>query len=152
ESPAPEEYRLRFPGHADLIGAVFAEATQPDAMLLPAAAQDAPGPTTRDGAAPPEQFGRYQVLRRLGGGGMGAVYLAHDRMLDHRVALKVPRFTAADGPGVCARFLREARAAAMIHHPNLCPIHDVGRIEGIHYLTMAYIEGQSLSEILHAGR
>jgi formylglycine-generating enzyme required for sulfatase activity/serine/threonine protein kinase len=94
----------------------------------------------------PEQFGRYRILRKLGEGGMGAVYLAEDIELGRRVALKVPHFTAADGSDVIERFKREARAAAALRHPNLCPVHDVGHIHGIHFLTMPFIEGKSLAE------
>jgi hypothetical protein len=100
----------------------------------------------------PETFGRYRILKKLGQGGMGAVYLAHDMQLDRQVALKVPRFSAEEGPQAIERFLREARAAATIQHPNLCPVHDVGQIEGIHYMTMAYIEGHLLSEYIRPGK
>jgi serine/threonine protein kinase len=96
----------------------------------------------------PEQFGQYRIIRRLGRGGMGTVYLAHDTRLDRSVALKVPHFTPADGPQILERCVREARAAAKIQHPNICPVHDIGQIRGIHYLTMAYIEGRSLAELL----
>src|SRR5262249_21529477 len=57
-----------------------------------------------------------------------------------------------DGPLVFERFLREAQAAATLLHPNLCPIHDVGQVDGIHYLTMAYLEGRPLSEHLRPGQ
>jgi serine/threonine protein kinase len=93
----------------------------------------------------PDQFGRYQILKQLGQGGMGAVYLAQDTQLDRPVALKVPFFSPEDGPEALERFYREAKAAAILSHPNLCPVHDVGQINGIHYLTMAYIEGKPLS-------
>jgi serine/threonine protein kinase/WD40 repeat protein len=112
-----------------------------------------PGPPPPAHSAPgslPEQFGRYRILKLLGKGGMGAVYLAHDTQLDRPVALKVPRFHD-DGPEVLERFHREARAAALLHHPNICPVYDVGEIGGVHYLTMAYIEGQSLADRLKAG-
>src|SRR3954465_2273239 len=85
----------------------------------------------------PETFGRYRILRKLGEGGMGAVYLAHDTELDRQVALKVPRF-GDDDPDGRERFQREARAAATLSHPNLCPVHDVGRVGGVLYLTMAF--------------
>ena len=94
----------------------------------------------------PEQFGRYFILRCLGQGGMGAVYLAHDSELDRPVALKVPSLEPGDGPR--ERFLREARAAVALRHPNLCPVYDVNQIDGIPYLTMAYIEGPSLARQL----
>jgi hypothetical protein len=94
----------------------------------------------------PVRLGRYQLLKLLGEGGMGTVYLAQDTHLDRPVALKVPHFEAADGPRVWERFYREARAAATIRHPHVCPVHDVGEIDGTPYLTMAYVEGKPLSE------
>jgi serine/threonine protein kinase len=94
----------------------------------------------------PAPFGRYQLLQLLGKGGMGAVYLAHDSQLDRPVALKVPHFESADGPKILERFYREARAAATVLHPNICPVHDVGEIDGTPYLTMAYVEGKPLAE------
>jgi serine/threonine protein kinase len=93
---------------------------------------------------PPKEFGRYRIDSTLGEGGMGTVYLAHDTQLGRPVALKVPLFTPEDGPEVLQRFYREARTAATILHPNICPVYDVGEIDGIHYLTMAYIEGKLL--------
>jgi serine/threonine protein kinase len=95
-----------------------------------------------------ERLGRYHILRELGRGAMGTVYLAHDSQLDRLVALKVPQFTAADGPEVRQRFLSEARAAATIEHPNVCPVYDVGEIDGTPYLTMAFLHGQPLSRLL----
>jgi serine/threonine protein kinase len=98
----------------------------------------------------PGQFGRYRIEKQLGQGGMGAVYLAHDTLLGRRVALKVPVLT---GPAeVRARFLREAQAAARLQHPNICPIHDLGEIDGIPYLTMAFIDGEPLSRRIAPGR
>jgi serine/threonine protein kinase len=78
--------------------------------------------------------------------------LAHDTQLERPVALKVPIFTAEDGPDVLKRFYREARTAATILHPNICPVYDVGEIDGIHYLTMAYIEGKLLWNYIAGGR
>jgi hypothetical protein len=98
--------------------------------------------------SPPERLGRYHILRELGRGAMGTVYLAHDSQLDRPVALKVPQFTAADGPEMRQRFLSEARAAATIEHPNICPVYDVGEINGTPYLTMAYLQGQPLAQFL----
>jgi formylglycine-generating enzyme required for sulfatase activity/tRNA A-37 threonylcarbamoyl transferase component Bud32 len=97
----------------------------------------------------PEQFGRYRIVRKLGEGGMGAVYLAEDSELGRRVAIKVPRFTRVDGRDVIERFKREARAAAALRHPNLCPVYEVGHFDGIHYLTMPFIEGTSLANRIH---
>jgi hypothetical protein len=85
---------------------------------------------------------------------MGSVYLAHDTQLDRRVALKVPHFRTegdASEPNRLDvdRFYREARIAATLDHPNLCPVYDVGQIDGIHYLSMAYIKGRPLSDYIN---
>lgn len=96
-------------------------------------------------AEPPPQFGRYRIVRKLGGGGMGAVYEAIDTHLDRRVALKTPHAALMREPAAVERFYREAQAAAQLMHENLCPVFDVGQIQGLHYLTMHYIEGRPLS-------
>ena len=77
---------------------------------------------------------------------MGSVYLAEDTQLQRRVALKVASYGTKDGSEARKRLLAEARAAATLDHPYLCPVYDVGEIDGRLYLTMAYIEGQSLAE------
>ena len=97
----------------------------------------------------PIEFGRYRLVQTIGEGGMGCVYLAHDTQLDRQVALKVPRFRSDQDPSALKRFLREARAAALLRHPHICPIYDVGDINGTHFLTMAFIEGQTLTEHTH---
>src|SRR5690242_16580345 len=98
----------------------------------------------------PEQFGPYRVKRKLGGGGMGAVYLVENTALGREEALKVPHFDSGDDPSVRQRFVQEARAAAALKHPNLCPVYHVGEQGGIHFLTMPYLEGKPLSD--YAGR
>src|SRR5262245_1746452 len=95
----------------------------------------------------PANFGRYELRRLLGRGGMGAVFLAFDQQLSRLVALKMPRLEGTP-PEVVQRFQREARAAAALNHPNICPVHDVGVIDGRHYLTMAYVEGDTLADVL----
>lgn len=117
-----------------------------------AAVTAAPAPTTDASTGLPERFGRYRILKKLGQGGMGTVYLAADTQLDRQVALKVPQFTAQDGHDAVERFLREARAAATIQHPNLCPVYDVGQIDGTHYMTMAYIDGHLLSAYIRPNK
>src|SRR5690349_13981697 len=97
----------------------------------------------------PNPFGPYRILARLGRGGMGTVYLALDTRLDRRVALKVCHI-AAEHPLALERFRREARAAAALRHPNLCPVYECDVLEGIPYLTMAYIEGPTLAARLAA--
>lgn len=103
------------------------------------------GPFDTVGYAP---GGRYRMIRQLGQGNMGSVYLAEDTRLGRQVALKVPHFRPDDGPEVRARFFREARALAALRHPNLCPIFDVGEQHGVPFLIMAYLEGGSLSQAL----
>lgn len=96
--------------------------------------------------------GRYKILGTLGQGGMGTVYLAQDAKLNRRVALKVPRFSPEHAEQV-ERFLREAQIAAGFHHPNLCPVYDVGIAAGEHYITMPVIVGESLAtRIKRVGR
>jgi hypothetical protein len=103
---------------------------------------------------PPRAIGRYRILQALGSGGMGTVYKAHDPQLDRAVAVKVPHFRRCQPNGAVAvqRFLREARAAARIRHPHICPIHDVGEQDDTPYLVMAHIEGTTLAERLQGGR
>jgi len=92
--------------------------------------------------------GRYQIIGPLGKGGMGAVYLALDVQLERKVALKVPTLASEEHSEAIQRFYREARAVAQLHHPNICPLYDIGRHDRIHFLTMAYIEGQTLASAL----
>ena len=112
--------------------------------------ESAGGSRTPVGAPPtlPEVFGRYRILKRVGQGGMGTVYLAQDGQLQRQVALKVPQFAGKQGAEMVQRFYREARMAATFHHANLCPVYDVGEIQGIHYLTMPFLAGESLSDWL----
>lgn len=92
-----------------------------------------------------QQFGRYLLQRQLGRGAMGTVWLAHDSELDRAVALKLPEFEESDKSGA-ERFRREARSMATVQHSNLCPIYDVGEIDGRPFLTMAFVDGPTLSE------
>ncbi|MFN0054446.1 MAG: protein kinase domain-containing protein [Planctomycetales bacterium] len=98
------------------------------------------------------ELGRYRILQRLGQGGMGSVYLAEDTQLRRKVALKIPQIPDDDSGDWLERFYREARAAATIHHSHLCPVYDVGEIDGVHFLTMAYVEGEPLSKRIGAGQ
>ena len=93
-------------------------------------------------------FGRYRIQRVLGTGGMGIVYLAQDTRLGRQVALKIPRFDLDGKLHLIERFRREARVMGLVQHRNLCPIIDVDEHDGRHYLTMAYIDGVPLSQVL----
>jgi serine/threonine protein kinase len=92
----------------------------------------------------PEQFGPYRIVKPLGKGGMGSVYLARDTRLDRDVALKV--CTLANNPQAQERFRREAQAAARLSHPNLCPVFEYDVRAGLAYLTTAYIDGPTLGD------
>jgi serine/threonine protein kinase len=105
----------------------------------------------------PRQFGRYRLLEELGQGAMGTVYLARDTQLHRHVALKVPLTRSVDVDEthyrrILDRFYHEAHAAAILRHPNLCPVYDVGKIDGVPYLTMAYIKGLPLSRYIDRTR
>jgi WD40 repeat protein/predicted Ser/Thr protein kinase len=96
----------------------------------------------------PATIGRYRILQRIGAGGMGTVYLARDPQLDRAVAVKVPRLDMEreDYQPRVQRFLREARTAAKIRHPHVCPLYDVGEHQGRPFVVMAYVDGQSLAQ------
>ncbi len=87
----------------------------------------------------------YQVLSLLGAGGMGEVYLARDSRLDRTVALKIlPGELAAD-PERMQRFAREAKAASALNHPNVATIYDVGESDGIRFIVMEHVEGETIA-------
>lgn len=96
----------------------------------------------------PTKFGRYEIIQPLGDGGMGSVFLAKDTSLERMVALKLPKLDSHSEPKLVLRFHEEAKAAATLNHPNLCSVFDVDQVDGVHYLTMEYIEGTSLDSQL----
>lgn len=96
----------------------------------------------------PMRFGRYQVEKLLGKGNMGAVYLALDTQLGRKVAIKIPKLSAKGSEKLLKRLKTEAMAAAQIDHPSVCPVYDTGDIEGIPFIAMQYIEGETLKESL----
>jgi eukaryotic-like serine/threonine-protein kinase len=95
--------------------------------------------------------GRYRLVRRIGGGGMGEVWEADDSVLGRRVALKVLVQELADDPRATRRFVREARATAKLTHPNVTRVYDFGRDEGVPYLVMELLEGDTLADRLAGG-
>jgi len=101
--------------------------------------------------APGSRLGPYEIVSRLGAGGMGEVYRARDTRLDRSVAIKVLPPNIAREEQARARFEREARAISALNHPNICTLFDVGNENGVAYLVMELIEGPTLAELLARG-
>ena len=98
--------------------------------------------------APFGSDGRYEILEQVGAGGMGVVFRARDTRLDRVVALKRLPESLRDHPRAVELFLREARSAARLNHPNIVTIHDVDQEDGRYFITMEFLEGQPLSVLL----
>jgi len=97
---------------------------------------------------PPPRLGPYTLLEKLGQGGMGEVHLAHDSRLERKVALKLLPPDLRSDPERRTRFLREARAAAQLSHPNVTQIFDVGEADGLDYIAFEFVEGRTLADLL----
>lgn len=95
-----------------------------------------------------QQFSHYQILRLIGRGGMGEVYLADDLALDRLCAIKVIHRDSGFGEQAADRLIREARSAAKLDHPNICSVYEVGEVEGEPYIAMQYVEGEMLDSII----
>lgn len=91
---------------------------------------------------------RYEILTKIGGGGMAVVYKGKDKLLNRAVTVKVLREQFVKEEDFLKRFQREAQAVASLSHPNIVSIYDVGQEEDFHYLVMEYVEGQNLKEII----
>ena len=97
------------------------------------------------------RLGPYEIVSRIGGGGMGEVFRARDMRLDRTVAIKILPAEFADNTELRTRFEREARAISQINHPHICALHDVGRAEGVEYLVLEFLEGETLAERIQRG-
>lgn len=97
------------------------------------------------------RLGPYEILEALGAGGMGEVYKARDTRLERTVAIKVLPEHLAGSPELRQRLEREARAVSTLSHPNICALFDIGRDQGVDYLVMEYLEGESLARRLGKG-
>src|SRR5262249_15110549 len=116
-------------------------------------------PSTNLPAAPPtspadtfagQVLGDYRLVREIGRGGMGVVYEAIQGSLNRKGALKILPLAGALDPRRLQRFLNEARAAALLHHPNIVPVYAVGCEQGVHYYAMQLIDGETLATLLAA--
>ena len=114
--------------------------TAPDSEPLVAGHSSSPAKTS---------LGRFQVLRELGAGANGRVFLARDPKLGREVAIKIPHAERLKSPQDIERFLRATRAAAQLRHENLCPIYEVNDVPGQYFLVMAHIKGKPLSHFLN---
>src|SRR2546427_1752073 len=95
------------------------------------------------------KLGRYEILSLLGAGGMGEVYLAQDTKLDRRVALKILPADVASNRERMERFIREAKSAAALSHPNIAQIFEIGDDDQTHFIAMEFIDGATLREKIH---
>src|SRR2546427_4763690 len=101
--------------------------------------------------SPGSRLGPYEVLSLLGAGGMGEVYKAKDTRLDRTVAVKVLPQHLSENSDVRQRFEREAKTISSLSHPHICALYDVGNQDGVEYLVMEYLEGETLAERLVRG-
>jgi len=97
------------------------------------------------------RLGPYEIVAALGAGGMGKVYRALDTRLDRTVAIKIlpPHF--ADDANRRQRFEREAKVVSSLNHPNICTLHDIGLQDGVDFIVMEFLQGESLTERLEKG-
>jgi eukaryotic-like serine/threonine-protein kinase len=97
------------------------------------------------------RLGPYEILNSIGAGGMGEVYRAKDTRLDRIVAIKILSPHLSSNPDLKARFEREARTISSLSHPYICTLHDIGQQDGIDFLVMEYLEGETLAGRLTKG-
>jgi predicted ATPase len=97
------------------------------------------------------RFGNYEILERLGAGGMGEVYRAKDTRLDRVVAIKTLSLDRSSQPEAISRFEQEARAACALNHPNIVTIYELGQVNGEHYIAMELVDGQTVRDLLRSG-
>ena len=96
------------------------------------------------------QFGPYSIVAPLGAGGMGEVYRAKDTRLDRTVAIKILS-PGSGNPRQSQRFAREARAVSKVNHPHICTLYDIGEQNGVQFIVMEYLEGETLAQRIRRG-
>ena len=98
------------------------------------------------------RLGRYEIRSQIGAGGMGEVYLAQDTKLDRKVALKILPADVASNTDRMERFVREAKSAAALNHPNIAQVFEIGEHDGAHFIAMEFIDGVTLRDKIHRER
>src|SRR5207248_3790308 len=101
--------------------------------------------------SPGTRFGIYEILQRLGAGGMGEVYRARDTRLEREVAIKTLSLERCSQPEALARFEQEARSACALNHPNIVTIYELGHTDGTRYIAMELVGGETVRELLASG-
>jgi hypothetical protein len=148
-------YKNMFPGYWDVVGEEFRAAQSPP----PAAAAGGGAPVTLatpfpSGRAPenPEVIGNYRIVREVGRGGMGVVYLAEDTRLRRNVALKILSPVFASSRDLQRRFEREAAIASKLDHPGICTVYEAGEAGGIPFIAMRFVHGETLEHWIAEAR
>src|SRR5947209_600312 len=95
---------------------------------------------------PGTRLGPYEIVSAIGAGGMGEVYKARDTRLERTAAIKVLPSHLSSSPDLRQRFEREAKTISQLSHPHICALYDVGNQDGVEYLIMEYLEGETLTE------
>jgi serine/threonine protein kinase len=98
-----------------------------------------------------KKISHFEIIEKIGEGGMGAVYKARDLDLDRLVALKFLKHVPLADEKESARFEREAKAAASLDHPNICTVYEIGQADGVTFIAMAHVDGSGLDERIGAG-
>ncbi len=175
KAPSPAAYQTRFPEDTAIIEQVFRDSAKrsgavdessktrvgnlpetPPSIVETVSVDSPSAESSRTGHVkrtpsiqqPVEFFGKFTVKRVLGKGGFGIVYHAYDPQLERDVAIKVPHASSLGTQELRDRFLREARATAALRHVNICPIFEIGEVEGQPFIAMAFIDGLPLSSFI----
>jgi serine/threonine-protein kinase len=108
--------------------------------------------TPPDGLAPGAMLGSYKIVRKIGKGGMGEVFLVQHTVLNQKRALKVILEKRSNDPCIVQRFINEVMVHAKLEHDNIVRVYDAGNVSGLRYLVMKYVDGSTLAEFIGKGQ